>query len=198
MTVEIQNPVKIDRLILRPDGKTVELYSGPLRGHVLKLFNVAELVTVGINPADLTPGQVTPCLFLAHWQPSQTGKLNKRGNVHKDTIRLESLTPPATSDSEAIELIKLIFVGLVELRQMMIQAGQTPPTESVFDYFYESGDVATIPEEKTAFNDYRRANAEKVPASRDALREWVKARKASPPAARPRATGRPLQAQRMN
>lgn len=196
MTVEISNPVKIDRLILRPDGKTVELYSGPLRGHVLKLFNAAELVTVGINPTDLTPGQVTPCLFLAHWQASE--KLNQRGNPHRDVIRLESLTPPAASDSETAALLRQVIAGLAELRQMMIATGQTPPAESVFDYFYESGDMATIPEEKTAFNDFRRANDEKVPASRDALREWVKTKKASPPAARPKATGRPLQAQRMN
>lgn len=205
MTVEIQNPVKIDRLVLRPDRKTVELYSGPLRGHVLKLFNAAELVTVGINPADLTPGQVTPCLFLAHWQASE--KLNQRGNPHRDLTRLESLLPasPAASDSETAALLRQVIAGLVELRQMMIQAGQTPPAESVFDYFYANGDMATIQEEKQAFNDYRRANAEKVPTSRDALRQWVRERKASPPteqpttpAARPKATGRPLQAQRMN
>ncbi len=88
MAVEITNPVKIDRLILRPDGKTVELYSGPLRGHVLKLFNAAELVTVGINPADLTPGQVTPCLFLAHWQPSSAMRSLRRRLDSKSLLRL--------------------------------------------------------------------------------------------------------------
>lgn len=208
MTVEIQNPVKIDRLVLRPDGKTVELYSGPLRGHVLKLFNAAELVTVGINPADLTPGQVTPCLFLAHWQASE--KLNQRGNPHRDLTRLESLlptTPPAASDHETAALLRQVIAGLAELRQMMIQAGQTPPAESIFDYFYKDGDMATIPEEKAAFNDHRRANNGECPDSRAYLRQWVRERKASPPAepparptaaARPRATGRPLQAQRMN
>lgn len=186
MSVEIQNPVKIDRLILRPDGKTVELYSGPLRGHVLKLFNAAELVTVGINPADLTPGQVTPCLFLAHWQLSK--KLNQRRNPHRDLTRLESLlptTPPTASDHETAALLRQVIAGLAELRQMMIAAGHTPPAESAFDYFYADGDIATIPEEKTAFNDFRRTNAEKVPASRDALRRWVRERKASPPAGKP-------------
>ncbi len=204
--IELKTPLMINAIEPGADQSgraVVKLWHGRLKHAALIMREPELLLTIGINPAELRPGR-KEAYFLAHWQHSQ--RTNDKGNPHRDVIRLESLTPPATSDHETVALLRQVIAGLVELRQMMIAAGHTPPAESIFDYFYKDGDMATIPEEKAAFNDHRRANGGECPDSRAYLRQWVRERKASPPAeppasplaARPRATGRPLQAQRMN
>lgn len=180
--IELNNPLMINAVEPGTDQSgraVVKLWHGRLKHAALIAREPELLMTIGIDPTELRRGR-NEAYFLAYWKYSQ--RTNDKGNPHRDVIRLESLTPPAASDHETAALLRQVIAGLVELRQMMIQAGQTPPAESVFDYFYANGDMATIPEEKTAFNDYRRANAEKVPTSRDALRQWVRERKASPPA----------------
>ena len=191
--ITLENPLLIEAIEPGTDtnGKPViKLWHGNLRHAALIARSPSILLSAGIDPEGLKPGK-TPVLLLAHWQDSD--RTNTNGNPHKNVIKLENLAPaPAASDSETAELLRQVLIRLGRLESLI-----TGQTVNPFDYLYADGEQATIPEEKTAFNDYRRANDEKAPASRDALREWVKAKKASPPpAAKPATrTGRPLQAQ---
>lgn len=192
--ITLQNPLLIEAIEPGTDtnGKPViKLWHGNLKHAALIARSPSILLSAGIDPGTLKPGK-TPVLLLAHWQDST--RTNANGNPHKDVIKLENLAPSGT---ESANLLRQVLAGLLEIREMLIADGHAAADTSVFDYFYKDGDIATIPEEKTAFNNYRRANDEKAPASRDALREWWKAKKASPPPATKPATrtGRPLQAQ---
>ncbi len=196
--ITLENPLLIEAIEPGTDtnGKPViKLWHGNLKHAALIARSPSILLSAGIDPGTLKPGK-TPVLLLAHWQDST--RTNANGNPHKDVIKLENLAPvPATSGTETANLLRQVLAELLEIREMLIADGHAAAAGSVFDYFYADGEPATIPEEKTAFNDYRRANDEKAPASRDALREWWKAKKASPPPATKPATrtGRPLQAQ---
>jgi hypothetical protein len=73
--------------IKRTDQTRADLYG---RGHKypdLKLFDLADLATVGIDPEGLPIGQEEPCRFFAVYTLSE--KLNKAGNPYKDIQRLE-------------------------------------------------------------------------------------------------------------
>ena len=73
--------------IKRTDQTRADLYG---RGHKypdLKLFDLAELVVVGIEPEALPVGQEKPCRFFAVYTLSE--KLNQAGNPYKDIQRLE-------------------------------------------------------------------------------------------------------------
>jgi hypothetical protein len=73
--------------IKRTDQTRADLYG---RGHKypdLKLFELADLATVGIDPDDLPVGQEEPCRFFAVYTLSE--KLNKAGNPYRDIQRLE-------------------------------------------------------------------------------------------------------------
>lgn len=204
--IELDNPLIIEYIEPATDTKnrpTIKMYSGMLKHAALILSRPAMLMMVGIDHTTLSPGK-TPTAFFARWEWSENEK--STGNRYQNVTELfkpnlPALTAgsptPATSDPESANLLRQVLAGLLEIREMLIADGHAAAAGSVFDYFYADGEPATIPEEKTAFNDYRRANDEKAPASRDALREWWKAKKASPPPATKPATrtGRPLQAQ---
>ena len=73
--------------IKRTDQTRAELYG---RGHKypdLKLFDLADLIAVGLDPANLPLGQEEPCRFFAVYTLSD--KLNQAGNPYKDIQRLE-------------------------------------------------------------------------------------------------------------
>jgi hypothetical protein len=73
--------------IKRTDQTRADLYG---RGHKypdLKLFDLAELAVVGLDPATLPVGQEEPCRFFAVYTLSE--KLNQAGNPYKDIQRLE-------------------------------------------------------------------------------------------------------------
>ena len=73
--------------IKRTDQTRADLYG---RGHKypdLKLFDLTELATVGIDETDLLIGQEEPCRFFAVYTLSD--KLNKAGNPYRDIQRLE-------------------------------------------------------------------------------------------------------------
>ena len=74
-------------MIKRTDQTRADLYG---RGHKypdLKLFDLADLVVVGIDLATLPLGQEEPCRFFAVYTLSE--KLNQAGNPYKDIQRLE-------------------------------------------------------------------------------------------------------------
>jgi hypothetical protein len=77
-----------------------ELYSHDtrLRFPFLTLFDMSELLTVAINPADLKKDEYTLCNFWGHYELSTTKKTSE-GNPYKDVIRLESIGAPATTTS---------------------------------------------------------------------------------------------------
>ena len=188
--IELENPLIIEYIEPATDTKnrpTIKMYSGMLKHAALILSRPAMLMMVGIDHTTLSPGK-TPTAFFARWEWSENEK--STGNRYQNVTELfkpnlPALTagspPPATSDPEALARIEAKIDRLLAL----VQSDQPSPAEPVFDYFYEDGTQATIPEEKTAFNEYRRANAEKVPASVDALRQWVRMKN--------RTTQRPLQ-----
>lgn len=180
--IELDNPLLIEYIEPGTDTKNrpiIKLWHGRLK-HPALTCTPALIAAIGKDPATLPPGK-TAVAALAHWKYSDNAK--STGNPYQDVISLTPLAPsPAASDPEALARIEAKIDRLLAL----VQSDQTRPAEPVFDYFYEDGTQATIPEEKTAFNEYRRANAEKVPASIDALRQWVKAKKQT--------TGRPIPA----
>ena len=83
--------------LVRTEQARADLYA---RGHQwpdLKLFDLSDLLEVGIDPAGLQIGQEVPCRFWAIYELSD--KLNKAGNPYKDIIALERMDEPATTTS---------------------------------------------------------------------------------------------------
>lgn len=73
--------------IKRTDATHADLFG---RGHKypdLKLFELADLLAVGISPDELPTGIEVPCRFFAVYTLS--AKTNKQGNPYKDVVRLE-------------------------------------------------------------------------------------------------------------
>lgn len=184
--IELDSPLLIEYIEPGTDTKNrqiIKLWHGRLN-HPALTCTPALIAAIGKDPATLPPGK-TPVAALAHWKYSENKK--KTGNPYHNVTHLEPLAPsPAASDPEArAEIIQRL--DRIETMIRHIAARLPPAAEGTsFDYFYQDGSLATLPDEKTAFNEYRRANAEKVPANVDALREWVKAKK--------RTTGRPIPA----
>lgn len=73
---------------LKRTGETqADLFGKGHRYPDLKLFDLSELATVGVDFAELPIGQEVPCRFFAVWQRSE--KLNQAGNPYKDVLWLE-------------------------------------------------------------------------------------------------------------
>lgn len=175
------NPVQIDRLVIRPEKNIVELYTGKLQYHILKLFNPYELLTVGINPDEIEPGFKTPCLFLAHWQ--ETGKLNSKQNPIRDVVSLESIIPPAAAglDINAQQMLEKIARDLMQIKTVLMIT--QPDAAALVFCVYADGSEAEAAEEIAAFQAHIHAT-KKPPATRDSLRQWWKESRAEaePPA----------------
>ena len=167
--IELDNPLIIEFIEPAQDTKNrpiIKLWHGRLNHAALTCAPIM-IAALGKDPATLPPGK-TPVAALAHWKWSENAK--RTGNRYQDVIRLESLAPPpATSDPEALAGIAA-QLDRIERKLDAIRAASGSP----FDYFYGNGEEAMIPEEKTAFVDYRRNHAEAVPANREALRQWVR------------------------
>ena len=177
--IELANPLLIEYIEPAQDTKNrpiIKLWHGRLNHAALTCAPVM-VAALGKDPATLPPGK-TPVAALAHWKWSENTK--KTGNRYQDVTHLEALAPtPATSDPEALAAV-VERLERIERKIDAIRAAAASP----FDYFYDDGEEATIPEEKTAFTDYRRNHAEAVPANREALRQWVRVKN--------RTTQRPL------
>ena len=178
--IELDNPLLIEYIEPAQDTKNrpiIKLWHGRLNHAALTCAPVM-IAALGKDPATLPPGK-TPVAALAHWKWSENAK--RTGNRYQDVIRLEALAPtPATSDPEALAAV-VTQLDRIERKLDAIRAASGSP----FDYFYEDkSEEATIPEEIAAFNDFRRAHDGKVPANREALRQWVRVKN--------RTTQRPL------
>lgn len=120
MTIEIENPIQIDRIklgqTLEGHSPRVEMYSGALKHPILTLpeFRLGELFDVGIDPNTLN-GQTRHTRFLAHWEFGD--KVNGKGNRYRNITRLEPV--PIQNHAEAamlreLQTIRELITYLVE------------------------------------------------------------------------------------
>jgi len=115
--------------LVRTDQTRADLYA---RGHQwpdLKLFDLSDLLTVGIEPADLEVGTETPCRFWANYELSD--KLNKNGNPYKDVIALESIDTPATTTSTDTSALLAELRTIRELLERWLQGDREAMPDQV-------------------------------------------------------------------
>ena len=86
--------------VKKTSATQAELYQARHKYPDLKLFDLAELLAVGLDPATLPLGEEVPARFWAVYELS--AKLNKEGNPYKDIIALERGEAPATVTSAAV------------------------------------------------------------------------------------------------
>lgn len=172
-------------------GKPVaDLYSTNTRLEFaeLRLFDLSMLADVGINPNTLGEDRLYR-RFWAHYELSD--KLNKEGNAYRDVVALEPYTnghdQPGLGDvlSELRQIRRLLETLVQRDAGHLGDArtnpetgeleGDEPPTRT-----YADGESAeTNDAERDAYDLHVRETGE-IPASRDALRAWVKARARGP------------------
>ena len=179
--------------LVRTEQTRAELYA---RGHQwpdLKLFDLSDLIEVGIDANALPVGQEVPCRFWAIYELSD--KLNKAGNPYKDVIALERMDGPATTTSTDTSALLVELRAIRELLETIAQAqGLQAPTASVLKGSAEedAGDLAALnthsyrygdgtllsdnPHEQEAYDNYLRAEG-KAPGNVAVLRQWVLAGK---------------------
>jgi len=121
--------------LVRTEQTRADLYA---KGHQYKdltLFDLSDLLTVGIEPGDLEVGTETPCRFWAIYELSE--KLNKAGNPYKDVIALERVDAPATATStdtsaqlaELREIRKLLHAIAITMGLQEPASHPDPPLE---------------------------------------------------------------------
>jgi hypothetical protein len=179
--------------LVRTEQTRADLYA---RGHQwpdLKLFDLSDLIEVGIDANALPVGQEVPCRFWAIYELSD--KLNKAGNPYKDVIALERMDGPATTTSTDTSALLVELRAIRELLETIAQAqGLQAPTASVLKGSAEedAGDLAALnthscrygdgtllsdnPHEQEAYDNYLRAEG-KAPGNVAVLRQWVLAGK---------------------
>ena len=175
--------------LVRTEQARADLYAKGHQWPDLKLFDVSDLLDVGIDPNGLQIGQEVPCRFWAIYELSE--KLNKAGNPYKDVIALEPMDGPATAtstDTSALlaelrairQLLETIAasqgLGVTAAPTPSLPPGETGDMPSVLDgHFPRYGDgtiVSDNPHEQEAYDDYLNAKGQ-VPADVSALRQWV-------------------------
>jgi hypothetical protein len=169
--------------LVRTDRTRADLYAKGHQWPDLKLFDVTDLLDVGIDPNSLEIGQEAPCRFWAIYELSD--KLNKAGNPYKDVLALEPLDKPATVTSTEnsallVELraIRALLEALVEAQAAGTQpSGRgTPDAPDRTSARYGDGSpLSDNPAEQEAFDAY--LEAEGRPAESVAvLRRWFQTR----------------------
>ena len=162
-------------LTLRTEATRAELYAKGHKWPDLRLFDLSDLLEVGIDPAALEIGTETPCRFWAHYELRE--KLNGAGNPYKDVITLEPIDRPTTSTSTdtsallgELRQIRAMLERLLELQPYDSPAA-TGDDAPVLRYANGSP-VSDNPDERKAFRAHV-ATVKAIPASIDALREWA-------------------------
>ena len=180
--------------VKRTSQTQAELYGARHKYADLRLFDLAELVAVGLDPAELVIGAEVPARFWAVYEMSD--KTNKAGNPYKDVIALEPMAGPATATSAAVgdaevlaelRAIRALLQAIAEAQGLTVPAhqeqepsdenGQPEPAESLAALFPKFGDGGQVPE---AALDYYQAHVKaegREPANLDALRAWAKAQR---------------------
>lgn len=132
MTIDLKNPVQIDRIELTTtkEGKpTISMFSGALDFAVLTLFEsqFGWLFDVGIDPNTMEKGTAVYTRFNAHWE--FTEKVNKEGNQYRNPTKLEGMARPTSAAAQKmIFLMKKQNEKLEELRGLLALfiVGTTP------------------------------------------------------------------------
>ena len=175
--------------LVRTEQTRADLYA---RGHQwpdLKLFDLADLHDVGIEPNDLQIGQEVPCRFWAIYELSE--KLNKAGNPYKDVIALERMDEPATAtstDTSALLDELRAIRGLLEtiVKAQTPDAPAAPATPQPADEEGASSGEPGVPvtnygdgtmvsgnvHELDAFDEYLKVKGH-APENVTVLRQWV-------------------------
>jgi hypothetical protein len=171
--------------LVRTEQTRAELYAKGHQWPDLKLFDLADLLEVGIAPSDLEIGQEVPCRFWAIYELSD--KLNKAGNPYKDVIALEPMDGPATSTSTDTSALLDELRAIRALLETVAQGLQAPPANaspqasegkgpgSLDDARRQYGDgtaVSANAHERDAYDDYCEAERQ-APENVAALRQWV-------------------------
>jgi hypothetical protein len=169
--------------LMRTDRTRADLYA---RGHQwpdLKLFDLSDLLEVGIDPDSLEIGLETPCRFWAIYELSD--KLNKAGNPYKDVIALDPFDKPATvtstDNSALLAELRTIRTMLEELIELWTQSASQAATESTsapseldrrLPRYRDGSLLSDNPAEQEAYHEYLDAHGT-PPESVAALRQWV-------------------------
>jgi hypothetical protein len=179
--------------LVRTEQTRADLYA---RGHQwpdLKLFDLSDLIEIGLDPNALPIGQEVPCRFWAIYELSD--KLNKAGNPYKDVIALERTDGPATTTSTdtsalLVELraIRNLLETIAQAQRQQASLAPVPPGSAEEDahgpgvqdtHLLRYGDGSTLgdnPHEQEAYDDYLQAEG-KAPGNVAVLRQWVLAGK---------------------
>jgi hypothetical protein len=110
--------------LVRTEPNRAELYAKGHKWPDLRLFDLADLLDVGIRPEELQLHAETPCRFWAHYELSE--KLNAAGNPYKDVIALEPVDKPATTTSTDTSPILAELRAIRALLQTVAEALDVP------------------------------------------------------------------------
>ena len=157
--------------IKRTDETRADLFGKGHKWPDLKLFDIGELLAVGIAPDDLPIGVEKPCRFLAHYTLSE--KLNAGGNPYKDVSHLEPIdngnrttAPPAMNDAMLAAILKELQTQ-TELLQALVGTVAGSPERP------EPGPQEPPPEEEPEDSTLDQWFSEETPTSPQALLEIV-------------------------
>jgi hypothetical protein len=172
----------------RTSATQAELFAPRHRYADLRLFDLSELSTIGIDYEALPIGEERPARFYALWVESE--KVSSTGRPYKDIVGLERIDGPATTssvDNSAVlgelRAIKALLRALLVSQGAdlpAVQAEEEPPDqdpdlEAVFPRQYLDGSELSANEaERAAFADYVAARGHS-PEDVQALRQWVTA-----------------------
>jgi hypothetical protein len=173
--------------LVRTEQARAELYAKGHQWPDLKLFDLSDLLDVGIAPNDLEIGQEVPCRFWAIYELS--AKLNRAGNPYKDVIALEPMDGPATSTStdtsallDELRAIRVLLESIVLTQTMQTPsgAGASHVAEgSVSDLaqgallrYGDGTEASDNPREREAYADYLKVEGAE-PKNVASLRQWV-------------------------
>jgi hypothetical protein len=168
--------------LVRTNGTRADLFGKGHQWPDIKLFDLSDLRTVGVDPATLELGQEVPCRFWAIYELSD--KLNKAGNPYKDVIALEPMAKPATStstDSTALlaelRAIRGLLQALVDAQGLQVTTGDgLDDLDRAFPRYGDGSMVSENAAEQEAYQEHLEA-VRQPPADVAALRAWVVARK---------------------
>ena len=164
--------------IKRTDETRADLYGKGHKWPDLKLFDIGELLAVGITPDELPIGVEKPCRFLAHFTLSD--KLNEAGNPYRDISHLEPVDNGAGNADPAPMNDAMLAAILKELRaqtallQVLAQAVGGEPQRP--EPYIETGPQEAPPEEEPEEgngSDLDQWFTDNTPTSPKALLEYL-------------------------
>ena len=165
--------------IRRTDETRADLYGKGHKWPDLKLFDIGELLAVGITPEDLPIGVEKPCRFLAHYTLSD--KINEAGNPYKDVSHLEPIengngtTAPAPMNDAMLAAILRELQTQTKLLQALAGIVAGPPEQNPDDAYIEQAERQDA-ERPVLWTDddkpYREPLPEREPKELSPLEEW--------------------------